>query len=104
MRSPGWGFNPCCDGTVSSTSCESCGATSRNGFNPCCDGTDSSTARPRLAADRFRQVSILVVMERTHRHVRRRLTEEADKEVSILVVMERTHRPVVLWSASGSPP
>ena len=61
-------------------------------FNPCCDGTDSSTAdRQGTLLDGFR-VSILVVMERTHRRGSDRAVERLHPVVSILVVMERTHR------------
>ena len=39
----------------------------RDGFNPCCDGTDSSTATQDESNAFGIQVSILVVMERTRR-------------------------------------
>ena len=38
-----------------------------SGFNPCCDGTDSSTGRAGGWLGNQIWVSILVVMERTHR-------------------------------------
>src|SRR5208337_1892176 len=60
-------FNPCCDGTDSSTPTTGHGRpTTHGGFNPCCDGTDSSTPQPTRGL-RDGTVSILVVMERTHR-------------------------------------
>ena len=63
-------------------------------FNPCCDGTDSSTSQmTSTMTGRSTRVSILVVMERTHRHgPKAHRAEHADSDVSILVVMERTHR------------
>src|SRR5271157_2350255 len=66
---------------------------SRSGFNPCCDGTDSSTARVCCSELRGIGVSILVVMERTHRHRQAGRATIDEDDVSILVVMERTHRP-----------
>ena len=63
-------FNPCCDGTDSSTSRtypRTCSR--RRGFNPCCDGTDSSTWVCTRMGYKPGQVSILVVMERTHRRI-----------------------------------
>jgi len=48
-----------------------------------------------------RQVSILVVMERTHR-LDRQITKRGFTKVSILVVMERTHR--LLWLESPHRP
>src|SRR5208337_2033 len=48
-------------------------------------------------------VSILVVMERTHRRARPRRPAHRDR-VSILVVMERTHRPLPGQQASHSAP
>src|SRR5208337_3454428 len=97
VRRPG--FNPCCDGTDSSTSPPTSGGGSRRCFNPCCDGTDSSTRREPGDDDPTDRVSILVVMERTHRprHDHRLLRHH---RVSILVVMERTHRP----ARTGGPP
>ena len=62
-------------------------------FNPCCDGTDSSTRLPMPTVDRDIGVSILVVMERTHRHAHCGRSCPSHCAVSILVVMERTHRP-----------
>ncbi len=90
-----YGFNPCCDGTDSSTARTPIAHGAPPCFNPCCDGTDSSTARRRSRSRGGPGVSILVVMERTHRHCRPgRLTlgVPRDADVSILVVMERTHR------------
>ena len=84
-------FNPCCDGTDSSTPRPVAGRSRAGCFNPCCDGTDSSTSFvPRLHA-RDLPVSILVVMERTRRRSRHRWTATS-KMVSILVVMERPRR------------
>ena len=87
-------FNPCCDGTDSSTICTRVGH--RRGaaicFNPCCDGTDSSTRRVLRHAGRLIHVSILVVMERTHRLDPGLIARADGLDVSILVVMERTHR------------
>ena len=61
-------------------------------FNPCCDGTDSSTLRLRICSRDCKGVSILVVMERTHRQPE--VSHDGPRpHVSILVVMERTHRP-----------
>src|SRR5208337_1445175 len=93
-------FNPCCDGTDSSTITSSAQTESTaSSFNPCCDGTDSSTRREPGDDDPTDRVSILVVMERTHRprHDHRLLRHH---RVSILVVMERTHRP----ARTGGPP
>ena len=64
-------------------------------FNPCCDGTDSSTPEVFRGKPKYRIVSILVVMERTHRR-RRPRSRTQWWNVSILVVMERTHRPLTL--------
>src|SRR5271157_5492599 len=66
-------------------------AAHRLSFNPCCDGTDSSTVRLGGGCVRRAGVSILVVMERTHRR-RANHAERPPEMVSILVVMERTHR------------
>jgi len=45
-------------------------------------------------------VSILVVMERTHRHQTRHAFRGRGQSVSILVVMERTHRQLPASSPS----
>src|SRR5271166_552917 len=62
------------------------------GFNPCCDGTDSSTAHVAYFPGDSNRVSILVVMERTHRPPPPPAPGPPMGDVSILVVMERTHR------------
>ncbi len=64
----------------------------RWGFNPCCDGTDSSTLPPHCRTSMSVDVSILVVMERTHRPDQAPGAIPGVHAVSILVVMERTHR------------
>ena len=64
----------------------------RAGFNPCCDGTDSSTPTGGQPGCPTGGVSILVVMERTHRPSPRCTVALRRGAVSILVVMERTHR------------
>src|SRR5208337_403481 len=84
-------FNPCCDGTDSSTRCP--GSTARgqdNCFNPCCDGTDSST-RSSSSAPSMSGGFQSLLMERTHR-LPPPGSAGAAHSVSILVVMERTHR------------
>ena len=86
-------FNPCCDGTDSSTSAWPRKDDGRWwSFNPCCDGTDSSTGIVRCCSWSVLLVSILVVMERTHRRRRFQYACVHGLGVSILVVMERTHR------------
>ena len=86
-------FNPCCDGTDSSTPIQKFYImTVSQCFNPCCDGTDSSTRHRDGPDDGADGVSILVVMERTHRLRDRCCKVRTRTVVSILVVMERTHR------------
>ena len=95
------------------------------GFNPCCCGSDSRTmpaGQPIAIADRFQslllwigltdfqhtpriasvsEVSILVVVDRTHGLPMRDLIGASRRHVSILVVVDRTHgRP----SEKGDPP
>ena len=88
-------FNPCCDGTDSSTRNGTIILATLRGFNPCCDGTDSSTILLKKGFQPCVEVSILVVMERTHRPLSCLRGIQA-MSVSILVVMERTHRPDLL--------
>ena len=123
------GFNPCCDGTDSSTSPGTSTWMPSWSFNPCCDGTDSSTSCARRCdLARRTGVSILVVMERTRRRPcgsphssrrgrcfnpccdgtdsstrARRSLRQPIREVSILVVMERTRRPVAPSRRSSRP-
>ncbi len=72
----------------------------RSCFNPCCDGTDSSTGSFTSAGTGGEGVSILVVMERTHRQAMH-VSYPQLGVVSILVVMERTHRLLALASGDG---